>query len=156
MGGIVKALGSALTRKHASESSNTALATRSMGQSVKALDVVGRGNVRAAETMTRATNLLGVERIDQSRRHELGKRFGELQAWAEGMEDLKPLVLQAAKNYEKGHAAQAQMAAAIGKSSRKVTLLNATTQQQMYREHAQTSMQLTVAQAAYGGQTWSA
>lgn len=154
--GLVKAVKSAITVKHVSEGSSNALATRSMGQSVKALDVVGKGNAQAAQTMTLATNVIGQDRTNQAQRHSLGKRLGELQAWAENMEDMKPIVLQAAKNYEKGHAAQAQMATAIARSSQKVALLNSTTQQQMYRDHSRTSMQLTTAQAAYGGSGWSA
>jgi hypothetical protein len=71
------------------------------------------------------------------------------------MEDMKPAVLQAAKAYKKGHQAQSQMASAIGKASQEVALLNATTQQQMYRDHSRTTMQLSQAQAAYGGAGWS-
>jgi hypothetical protein len=126
-----------------------------MSQSVKAMDIVGKGNEQAAATMTMTTNAIGRHRQTQAEKHALGKRLGELQAWAETMEDMKPAVLQAAKAYKKGHQAQAQMASAVSKAGQEVALLNATTQQQMYRDHSRTTMQLSQAQASYGGAGWS-
>lgn len=155
MGGLATVLKSAMTRKHVSESGSTALATQSMGSSVKALELVAKGNREGSQAMVLAVNTIGKTCNTQVATTEVGKRMGQVKGWADQMEAMKPMIEAGAKDFERGSKAQASMAKTIAKTSQNVAVLNAESQYEIYKGHHQAGMKVAVAQSAYGGANWS-
>lgn len=145
-----------MTRKHVAESGNTALATQSMGTSVKALQIVAKGNREGSQAMVLAANTIGRKHSTQSATAEVGKRMGQVRGWADQMEALKPLIEAGAKDYARGTKAQTSMAKTIAKTTQDVAVLNSGAQYDMYRSHHTAGMQVVANQSAYGGAGWSA
>jgi hypothetical protein len=156
MGALTAAISSAMTRRHAPESGNTGLATQVMGTSVKALDIVAKGNKEGAQALTLATNTIAKNRSTQAATSEVAKKAGQLKGWADQQEALKPMINAMAKDFERGSKAQTDMAKTIAKTTQNVGVLNAEAQYEMFKGHSAASTKIAVAQSAYGGAGWSA
>ena len=156
MGALTNALRTAMTRKHVPESGDTALSTRSMGTSAKALAIVAKGNREGAHAMVLATNMIGRTRHTQAATAEVAKKAGSVKAWADQMEMLKSTVEGMAKDYTRGTVHQVSMAKTLAKTGQTVGMLNSGAQYDMYKQHHAAGMQIAVNQSAYGGTGWSA
>lgn len=156
MGALAKLVTTAMTRRHVPESGDTLFATRSMGTSVKALQIVAKGNREGSQAMMLAANTIGKKHGTQAATAEFGKRMGQVRGWADRMEELKSIIESGAKDYARGTKAQISMAKTIAKTTQDVAVLNSGAQYDMYKGHHAAVAQVAVNQSAYGGQGWSA
>lgn len=156
MGALTTVLKSAITRKHVNEAGNTALATQSMGTSVKALEIVAKGNREGSQAMVLAANTIGKARNTQAATGEVAKRMGQIKGWADQQEMLKSVVEAGAKDYLRGTKAQTSAAKTLAKTTQEVAVLNSAAQYEMYKGHHQAGVQVAINQSAYGGAGWSA
>ena len=145
-----------MTRKHVPESGNTAIATQSMGTSVKALQVVAKGHREGSQAMVLAANTIGKSHNTQAATAEVQKKLGQIRGWADQMEALKPIIEAGAKDYARGTVHQVSMAKTLAKTGQTVAILNSSAQYEMYKQHYAAAQQVGVNQSAYGGAGWSA
>lgn len=155
MGALTNAFQS-MTRKHVPESGSTALATQSMGTSVKALAIVAKGHREGSQAMVLAANTIGKKHNTQAATAEISKKAGWVKGWADQQEMLKPKIEAMAKDYARGTKAQTSMAKTLAKTSQEVAVLNSGAQYEMYKGHHAAGMEIAINQSAYGGAGWSA
>lgn len=156
MGALKNVLKSAMTRKHVPEGCDTAIATQSMGTSVKALAIVAKGNRAGSQAMVLAANTIGKTRNTQAATGEVAKRLGQVRGWADQQQMLNSAIKAGAADYLRGSKAQADSAKVLAKTSQEVAVLNSAAQYDMYKGHHAAGVQVAINQSAYGGAGWSA
>ena len=145
-----------MTRKHVPESGNTAIATRTLDISAKSLAIVAKGNVQGARSLSFAQALVTKPRVTQAAMGAIAQKAGHVEEWARDMAIMKPIVDKMTASYVKGAKDQIDISKKLAKAGQTVAVLNSEAQSEISFAHRQASAQTTYAQAAYGGQGWSA
>jgi hypothetical protein len=149
--GLMKAVQGALTVRHAPETSNTALATVNMGNSVNALQAIAVGGRQNSETLVKTTQVIGGKRLNQNQVTEMVHKLGRVVADEKELARLVPVVVEAAKAHEKAEAHRGKMAKAIGGAMQKVAVANSATQRELFNGHADAQVTVALNQSAYSG-----
>ena len=155
MGALTNVLKSAMTRKYVPEESSTALATRSMGTSVKAMEILRRPD-EGSKTMRIATSVIGAKHSKQETVVALGKQLGQLEAWAKQQAMLNKQIKLGAAHYIQGTKSMTDSALTIAETSQKVGVLNSEAQKKAYNGHTESQLNIAINQSAYAGAGWSA
>ena len=155
MGALTKVIQSAMTRKQVPEESSTALATRSMGTSVKAMEILRRPDNGSA-TMRFAASTIGSAHNSQEKVVNLGKKLGQLEAWAKQQAILNKQLKIGAAHYIQGTKSMTDSALILADTSQKVAVLNSEAQKKAYNGHVEAQLHVAINQSAYGGSGWSA
>ena len=154
--GALSLIQSAMTRIHVPEVGNTALATRSMGNSASAMEVLAKGNQQGNQAMKLAVHTIGQKRSTQATTAQLGKQFGQVKGWADQQATLNKIIKDGAADWARGSKFQADSAKVIAKTSQDVAIGNSEAQYTTYKGHSAANVAVAVNQSAYGGSGWSA
>ena len=145
MGALTRAFTS-LTAVNAPEASNNTIATLGMKTSAKSMKVLGDSGTKSAMTLLGTVRHLDGRKMSQDAKRAVTQNMAAITAEAEILEELSPIVADAAKAWAKGVKAKTKALQVVATASQNVAVLNAEAQSGMVVDHITSGNRITAAQ----------
>jgi metal-dependent HD superfamily phosphatase/phosphodiesterase len=152
MGALTRMMGK-LTAVNAPETLNTNISTIGMKTSAKAMKVLSDSGGQSATTLLGTVRHLDGRKMDQNAQRSVSRNMAAITAEAEILEELSPIVSEAAKAWEKGVKAKTKALQVVATASQNVAVLNAEAQTGMLVDHITAGNKISAAQER--SQAWA-
>jgi|GEM_PF-2280957 len=152
MGALSRILGSAITRQHAPDRSNTAIATSAMSTSATAMQVLGATGLKHAGSATYMVKAIGKPgKVNQGVSDNFARKAGEITADYQQLKAIEPTFNRAMDDWKNGQALRGKMAVKAAQSAQAVGVTNASAQSTIGHGHQASHTNIVYHQTAYGG-----